>query len=94
MNKSQKRELGIAWAFVIIGAILAIFINIFSDSIFSLYTEGFDRKVFGLFVVFGAGSVFLVELFSYVFENFDQVRGDGIHVIVAKYIRSWFRKNN
>jgi hypothetical protein len=92
MNKKDKKQLGINWAFVVIGALLGLFISIFSNSIFSLYIDGFKWKVLNLLLSSGLGTVFFVGLFSYTIENLENLKDDKSTKIFIKYIKSWFKK--
>ena len=90
MNHKEKRNIEISWAFVIFAAILSFFINMFSSSVFYLYTEGFNPNVLGSFIIFLLGTMFFIGLLSYIFENIENtIKEDSLNKLIIMYLKSW-----
>lgn len=92
MNKKDKRDIGINWAFVIFGSMLGFLINIVASSFFDLYVNGFRGRVLALLVGFMILSLFFVGLLSYAFDNMDEFKESGINKIIWAYLKSWRKK--
>lgn len=92
MNKKEKRDLQINWVLVGMAAMLSFFVNIAANSFYDLVFKGGSIKnLLFPFILFSFLSIFIVGLFSYMFERVEELKDDSktLWYFMWNYIKSW-----
>jgi len=90
-KKTQEKELSRNWGLVVLGSLLAFFVAISANALFSIM-HGSDKvwRDAEIFILFGIVSIYFANVIQYMFKNLRTIGNKGITEIT----KDWMRPRN
>lgn len=71
-TEKETRDIQLQWYFVAIASFLAIFLGMIVSALYDLIEPIYSP--WGVFLFFGILSLLFIDIFTYFFENLDEIR--------------------